>query len=457
MPIRLGLRPRAAALVLLSGLTLSGCVSSDDISDTIGSLNPFAGSEERLPGERKPALNDIAVATPVKGRGIAVAMPAPRSVAWTQGGGPAGNNPGNARIEGGSGQKIWQASAGEVGAGGMTRADLRLFARPVAAGGRVFVYDPNGNVTALSADGGGRLWRTGVRPAESKGSATGGGVATDGAAVFAATGFRTVAALSADSGQVLWTKTLQQPAHGAPAVGDGKVFVVTKGNMILALNTSDGSEAWSFRGVPEAGALLSAANPAVFGGTVVVPFTSGELVALDVKTGRPVWTDALAQASRSTAVSGLADLSASPVIEDGVVYATGVGSRTAAFTLKTGQRLWEQPIGSAYSPAIAGNAVFVVDLDDTLAALDRKTGDMIWSVKLPVSREKKKRTHWAGPVLANGQLWLTSNEGGLIAVDAQSGSISVNASSGLGSMLPPAVIADRLLVLGGNGTLAAFN
>ncbi|MBP0651937.1 PQQ-binding-like beta-propeller repeat protein, partial [Mycobacterium tuberculosis] len=80
---------------------------------------------------------------------------------------------------------------------------------------------------------------------------------------------------------------------------------------------------------------------------------------LDTKTGKPAWTDALAQASRSTAVSGLADISASPVVEDGVVYVTGVGSRTAAFALKSGQKLWDQPIGAAHSPAVAGNAVFV--------------------------------------------------------------------------------------------------
>jgi outer membrane protein assembly factor BamB len=446
---------RAAFALSISAALLAGCVSADDIQDTIGSINPFGEKESALPGERRPALSDAAVITAAKGRSVAVA--APRSVAWTQGAGPAGNNPGNARLDGGSGQKIWQASAGEVGAGGMARADIRLFARPVAAGGRIFVYDPNGNVSAHSAEGGGRLWRTAIRPEKSKNPATGGGVATDGTTVYAATGFRTVAALSADSGSVVWSKTLQQPAHGAPAVGDGKVFVVTQGNTLVALNAADGSEAWSFRGVPELGALLSAANPAVVGSNVVVPFTSGELVVLDVKTGKPVWTDALAQASRTTAVSGLADLSASPVVDDGVVYVTGVGSRTAAFNLKSGQKLWDQPIGAAHSPAVSGNAVFVVDLDDTLYALDRKTGDTIWSSKLPVVREKKKRTHWAGPTLAGGQLWLASNDGGLIAVDAMSGKVTASGNGGIGSMMPPAVIGDRLVVLGGNGTLAAFN
>lgn len=446
---------RAFLALSVAAVVLAGCVSSDDISDTIGSLNPFGAKEDVLPGERRAALSDTATVSTAKGR--AVAITAPRSIAWTQGAGPGGNNPGNARLDGGSGQKLWQASAGEPGGGGMTRADIRLFARPVAAGGRIFVYDPNGNVSAHSTEGGGRLWRTAVRPEDSKNPATGGGVATDGAAVYAATGFRTVAALSADSGGIIWTKTLQQPAHGAPAVGDGKIFVVTKGNTLVALNAADGSEAWSFRGVPELGALLSAANPAVVGTTVVVPFTSGELVVLDTKTGKPTWTDALAQASRNTAVSGLADISASPVVEDGVVYVTGVGSRTAAFTLKTGQKLWDQPIGAAHSPAVSGNAVFVVDLDDTLYALDRKTGENIWSAKLPVVREKKKRTHWAGPTLAGGQLWLASNDGGLISVDAASGKVTASGNSGVGSMMPPSVIADHLVVLGGNGTLAAFN
>ncbi|MFM9625929.1 PQQ-binding-like beta-propeller repeat protein, partial [Streptomyces turgidiscabies] len=80
------------------------------------------------------------------------------------------------------------------------------------------------------------------------------------------------------------------------------------------------------------------------------------------------------------------------VIEDGIVYASGITNRTAALNLKTGAKVWDQPIGSAHTPLVSGTAVFVVDLDDNLYAIDRKGGDVIWTTRLPVVRDKKRAT-----------------------------------------------------------------
>lgn len=444
----------AALFVVLAGL--SACTSTDDIQDAIGAINPFGNGKKTLPGERMPVLNDQSPAQMAKRKPVSIG--GARSISsWTGAGGPTGNDPGNVALSSSGGARAWATSAAEVGAGGMTRETVRVFARPVSADGRVFVYDPNGNVTASSLDGGGRLWRAATRPADTDAVSTGGGVATDGARVYAATGYGNVVALDAASGGKVWEKTLKEPARGAPTVADGKVFVVSQANVIYALNAADGNEAWTFSGVPEIGGLLSSANPAVSGGIVVVPFSSGELVALDVKTGKAVWSDAIARASRSFAVSGLSDIAASPVIADGVVYATGVGSRTVAIGLKTGQRLWEQSVGSPHTPVVSGNAVFLNDLDDNLVALDRKSGEVLWSSRLPVTREKKKRTNWAGPVLAGSHLWLVSNEGGMIAVDPTSGTVASNVSMGDPAMIAPIAVGGKILVLSAAGNLAAYN
>lgn len=448
---------RLTLLAATLGGALGACSSTDDFSDAMNAINPFSEKEKILPGTRVPVLPDQTPAQLAKNKPVSV--PAARGgVAWGQAGGPPGNNPGHVALDGGNGQRVWATRAAEVSAGGMTRADVRVFSRPVASGDRVFVYDPNGNVSAHSASGGGRLWRVSVRPdADSDDPSIGGGVASDGARVYAATGYGTVVALDAASGGKVWEKKIGEPARGSPTVADGRIFVVSQGNIIYALNVSDGSEVWTFRGVPETGGLLSSANPAVSGGRVVVPFTSGELVAIDIKTGQPAWSDALARASRNYAVTGLSDIAASPVIDGGVVYATGVGSRTAALDLKSGARLWEQPIGSAHTPVVAGNAVFVVDLDDNLIAIDRKSGEVLWSNKLPVTRTKKKRTNWAGPVLAGGSLWLVSNEGGLVGLEPSTGRVVHTAETGEPAMIAPVVAGGKLIVLGGNGTLAAFN
>lgn len=448
--------PNFARLALVAALMtpLAGCSSTDDIQDAIAAVNPFGDSKTPLPGERHDLL---AEGTPIQvAKSRAVTLGGTRSVsAWTSAGGPPGNDAGNASLNGSGGSQVWSVRAGNVGSGSMLREDVRAFAPPVAASGRAFVLDPNGNVAAISLSGG-ASWTTSVRPADIDAQATTGGIGTDSARVYAATAWRDLVVLDADSGAKVWEKKLPEPARGAPTVSGGRVYLVTQSNRVLALSAADGSEVWASRGVPEMGNLLSSNSPAVSGGVVVVPFTSGELVALDEKTGQPLWNDSLARASRSYAVSGFSTIAASPVISDGVVYATGVGSRTVAIQLKTGQRLWDVAFGSAHTPAVSGNAVFLVDLDDNLTALDRKTGEVLWATKLPVTKAKKKRTHWAGPVLAGGTLWLASNEGGFIGVEATSGRVGSTRTDGRPVMISPITVSGKVLTLAADGTLTAY-
>lgn len=444
-------------LALLAVLTVpaAGCSSTDDFQDAVASINPFGDSKKVLPGDRQALLTDQTPEQLAKNR--PVSLPGPHAVSsWTGAGGPAGNDSGHVALDGSGANRVWSVRAAEVGSGSMLRGDVRPFARTVAAGGRAFVLDPSGNVTAIAISGGGTAWRVSVRPAGMDEPATTGGVATDGARVYVATSYGTLVALDADSGAKVWEQKLSEPARGAPTVAEGKVFAVTQANVVVAMSATDGAEAWTYRGVPEIGSLLSSANPAVSAGIVVVPFTSGELVAIDIKSGKPLWNDTLARASRNYAISGLSTIAASPVIADGVVYATGVGSRTVAIQLKTGARLWDIAFGSPHTPVAAGNALFLVDLDDNLTAVDRKNGEVLWATHMPVVKTKKKHTHWAGPTLAGGTLWLGSNDGGLIGVDPTSGRVTSTRDGNEPVMIAPIAVSGKLLVLSASGSLTAF-
>ena len=439
----------AASMSAVLGI-LAGCSSLDD-------FNPFKEKEVILPGERRTLFEGAdPVAGEVKAGTASIAAAQSRSE-WPQSGGTSANNPGHVAIAG-SGTRAWRVKAGAWGeAGGIdsfTSEALRVAARPIVHGGRAFVYDPNGKVTALSL-GGGRAWSTSVRPEGEDDNAAGGGIAADQGRIFAATAFGEVVALDASSGGKLWTKKLRSPARSAPAATGGKVFVVSQTNELIALNQSDGEEVWSYSGIPESGGVLSSASPAVAGGTVIFPSISGEVIAMSIAKGEPAWVDAVSRSYRVQAVSGLGDVSASPVVADGVVYATGVSGRIVALSLKSGDRLWKQDVGSVHTPVVSGGSVFLVDLRDRAVALDRRTGKVIWATQLPRGDEDDRKI-WAGPALAGGALWFASNEGKLISVNATSGTLGQQRTIGKPTFVAPVAASGRLLVLSGDGTLSAF-
>jgi outer membrane protein assembly factor BamB len=442
---------------LLFGLTIAGLVlglaGCGGITDRIGDLNPFDRGEDIMPGDRQPVLtgggNALAGAT-LSGKSASISAAVALSD-WPQPGGNAANAPGNVSLSGGDGALLWRAStSAKVGKKG-----VRASAPPLAVGGRFYVYDAGGTVTAL-AGAGGRQWSVSLKPEGENSLTTGGGIAAAGNVIVAATGYGELVALDAATGGRAWTYKLREPARGAPTAAGGKAYVVTASNVLHAVNMADGSEAWTYAGIPENAGILSAASPAVAGNTVIVPYTSGEVIAFDAGTGQPKWSDSVIRAVRTAAVSGLSDISASPVASNGVVFATGVSGRTIAVKLSNGERLWEENVGSAYTPAVSGNAVFLIDLDDNLVALERATGKAFWSTRLPVVRKKRFFSVWAGPMLAGSKLWAVSNDGRLIAVEPATGQILFERKLAGPAFIKPTAAGGRLYVLAGDGSLLAL-
>ncbi|HUG60841.1 MAG TPA: PQQ-binding-like beta-propeller repeat protein [Methylomirabilota bacterium] len=447
-------RRAASATALAAVVGLAGC-GGDSPLDSLKSVNPFKQEEQLLPGERRSVLigNDpIAETTNQPARiGAAVA----RSD-WPQAAGNASNDSGN--IAGSlSGGRVWSVRAGEAeGASfGVGVSGIRVSARPVAANGLVYVYDPAGNVSAHALANGGAAWRVNVRPQGETASVSGGGIAVDGGRVYAATGFREAVALDAASGARAWTTRISAPARGAPTAAAGKVFVVGQDGVVTALEQATGEIAWTATTTARGAGLLASASPAVSGNTVVVPTTSGDILAFDVATGKQSWGASVIGGSRQAAVTGLRDASASPVVSDGVVFATGVGGRTIAVALSNGETVWQQTIGGAHTPVVSGNAVFIVDLEDRLVAFDRAGGSVLWATRLPTVGVS--RANWAGPLLIGGRLWLVSADGTLVSADAATGQVGQAGSIGVDGAIPPISAGGRLLALGAGGTLVAIN
>lgn len=441
--------PLKAMALMIAPLVLSACAGGfEDGLDSVGNLNPFAPKEKILPGERTALVSEQSLIEQQIANATA-SIGGTSGGEWTQPGGNAANNAGH-RAFASPPSRTFRTNLG----GG--DKDLRIAARPVAANGLVYLYRPNGSVVALS-QGGGRSWERSLRPEGERQSAQGGGLTTDGQVVYVGTGYRQFAALNAATGAELWITDLRQPVRGAPTVANGVIYFVTQRSEVVALSTQDGSELWRNQGIPESSGVLSAASPAVSGGKVVVPYSSGEIIAFDAKSGEVEWVDAISTGNRIMAISGLSDISGSPVIADGVVYATGVSGNTIAVKLANGQRVWDQNIGSPFTPIVSGNAVFMVDVNNGMTALDRKTGEPLWRTSLPRAKKAKDRLAWVGPVLAGGALYAFSAGGDLIQVNPSDGQIVAVNAIGDGIGVQPIVARGQMIMTSTRDTVIGFN
>lgn len=417
----------------------------------------FGGDEEPpLPGERVSVLeleravepDPTLAATPV----VLPAAMANRD--WPVPGSVPSHVPGHPSL-GWPLRPAWSTSVGD-GEGSIRR----LLTPPVIAEGRAFAMDASGAVAAIDIANGRRLWRVRVATPDEDSVPLGGGVAYYRGLVYATTGFGEVLALDPANGGMVWRATVPSPIRAAPTVQDGRVFVVTVDNNLVALDAANGQTLWIHSGIVEDAGLLGAAAPAVEGGVVIAPYSSGEVFALRAETGRPIWSDSLAAIRRVGALAGLADIRGLPVIDRGLVFATSHSGRTVAIDLRTGARVWDQEIGGIFMPWVVGEHVFMLTNDSQMVAMNRTGGQVRWVRPLQRWRNTEARTgpiHWAGPVLGGGRLIVVGSHGEAVTLDPATGEINDSFDlRGGGTKLVPVVAGDTLYVLSDNGTLTAY-
>lgn len=430
----------SAALLLVGGCGIFG--KNRKPPATMGQRIAVLDFETQI--EAEPELGDIAVEVPA----------ASVNADWTQPGGSAAGLGGNLALSQ-TPRRQWSVS---IGAGTSNRRALN--APPAIAENRLFVIDTLGRVSAFNASSGASLWRETISvKGESDAAAFGGGVSVAAGRVVATTGYGTVTAFDAGSGQKLWQVQRPTPLRGAPTLAAGRVFVTSEDDQMAALASDDGAEIWDANATIEPSAVMGVGTPSVALDTVVAGFQSGELFALRVENGRTSWQDQLTRSGRTTALGALAGIVASPVIDDGRVYAISHAGRMVAIDMASGQRVWEQDFAGVNRPWPAGDWIYTVGIDSQLVAFRRSDGKIRWATQLQQwknAKKKKGAVYWYGPVLAGGQLILLSSRGEMVFVRPQDGKVSRTEKLASSAHLPPVVANNMLYVLTDDGKLSAY-
>lgn len=203
----------------------------------------------------------------------------------------------------------------------------------VVASGRVFLGTESGNLYALGAADGRRLWKFPAAPDEHVGPILHAAGVEKGKVFFAAMD-GCVYALAAEDGRRVWRfdSRLRTGFSTAVLLAEGKVFAANRGGVLFALNQADGSVAWkkSFdAALLQTPAYSRPSRPPGEAGRVYVAAMDMRLHALDARTGKPLW--------RTERIEGLTFKDYWPVVCAGLVIVRPMGPwEASAFHEATG-------------------------------------------------------------------------------------------------------------------------
>jgi outer membrane protein assembly factor BamB len=233
---------------------------------------------------------------------VSIAAGATSGPAWAKGFVVCSSGPELIGIRSADGSEVWRQQVGENTTLPIVIADGRVFAG--LASKTIVVLDL---VTGASQ----RRMLPGAKPNE---------LAAAGDRVYFGADDGYLYAYRFNNEDPSWAWEIGVSAVGAPAVDDRCVYAAFMDNTVRAFQRGSGRACWSARaltGRPAAGPLLA-------GGHLIVPLTTGELVVLVSKDGKPVRRpDAAATPSVQLSGSTLQAIAASPDVS--TVYMVSVG------------------------------------------------------------------------------------------------------------------------------------
>ena len=264
---------------------------------------------------------------------------------------------------------------------------------------------------------------------------SGGAAAIADGRVYAATGNGMVFGLEAVSGAEIWRRQLRAPIRAAPTVIDGKVLVPTADSQTFALDGATGDVLWQHAGLFEQAGILGGASPAAADEIVIAAYASGEVVALALQSGQPLWNETVLRPRRTLAIGTISDIVGDPVIVEGRVIVAGASGEMAAFDLERGDREWTADVTSTQTPWVAGNFLYVADRAQragvhaaTRAAAS--AGSARWPSWSSRTIPNSRRIRWTGPILVSDRLLLASSEGEIISVSPYTGEVLGKTAAG---------------------------
>jgi len=190
-------------------------------------------------------------------------------------------------------------------------------------------------------------------------------------------------------------------------------------------------------------------TPLVSGGTVYFAAYSGDVYALSLETGEPLWNQPFDTDSAIIAGIALAETAlyvadddgrlhvldpqtghrtdvfdageiiwAAPLLAEGVLYVASVNGRLYALDAETFEPVWDAPFETGHGlisdPVLADGTVLVGGIDRELHAVDAETGDERWSFGAD-------NWFWGRPLVEDGTVYAPSLDGRLYALSFESG------------------------------------
>jgi outer membrane protein assembly factor BamB len=276
---------------------------------------------------------------------------------------------------------LWDRSVGD----GVNDYFSRI--KPIVAYNKVYSASREGDVVAYDKESGDKVWQADLSDVNNERSfwdsrvsaLVAGGPIAGMSKVFLGTENGDVFALDAETGELIWQAKIKGEVITAPAIDSGILVVNSASGVLKGFDANTGDEIWKVEQDVPALTLRGISTPVIASGGVLVGSGKGELGVYILEKGQAGWTTEVGEATGSTELQRVIDVDSAPVVFGDKVYAISARGNLVAIELNSGRILWKRQYSSYRQIAVHRNDIFITNTRGHIYALNRINGIERWS------------------------------------------------------------------------------
>lgn len=284
-----------------------------------------------------------------------------------------------------------------------------IYSTPVTDGKSLFIGDDVGVMYSLDLKKGKTNWTfdTGMR-------IVGSPAVNDGVVVFGSANYN-IYGLDAKTGKEIWHVTTNQAVMGAATIHEGIAYIGGGDGRMFAIDIHTGKVKWSFDELKN----YVLTRPLVYNNKLYFGCWDTHFYALNLADGSLVW-----KWNNGNGNPKLSPASVWPVAANGKVFFAAPDRYFTCLDAETGEQIWrtkEYKVRETVGLSEDGKTVYSKCMWDTVVAMDATTLEPVtrWATHAEFGYEHNP----AMPLEKDGILWVSTKNGLLLGMDAQTGKV----------------------------------